>query len=196
MNLTYIDGATPIDPNELLGIIPSHFTLQSQLNEWEQANITEAELWLAKQKLNNPQKILSASFLLKLHKKMFNKTWRWAGQFRKSNKNIGIDWPHISHHLQLLLGDVSFQLQHASYMVEEVVARFHHRLVAIHLFANGNGRHARLSADVLLLSLNQPRFTWGKNSLSENSRIRKTYITALKAADNGNYEMLLDFVKT
>jgi Fic-DOC domain mobile mystery protein B len=195
VKFTYVYGATPLDLDELTGIIPSHLTLQSQLNEWEQANITDAELWLGKQKLHEPQKILSPTFLLRLHKHMFDCTWRWAGQFRKSNKNIGIEWSEISHHLQLLLGDVNFQIHHASYEKDEIVARFHHRLVSIQPFSNGNGRHARLSADVLLLSLKQPRFSWGKNSLLENNQTRKNYIHALRAADKGAYKLLIEFVR-
>jgi Fic-DOC domain mobile mystery protein B len=196
MEFTYAYGATPLDPNELYGIIPSHLTLQSQLNEWEQANIIDAELWLGKQKLHEPQKILSPTFILRLHKRMFDRTWRWAGQFRKSNKNIGIEWAEISSHLQLLLDDVSFQIHNASYKVDEIVTRFHHRLVSIHPFSNGNGRHARLASDALLLSLKSPRFSWGKNSLLENNQTRKNYIHALRTADKGDYNLLLKFVRT
>lgn len=126
---------------------------------------------------------------------MFNKTWRWAGKIRKSNKNIGIDWSHVSHDLEILLGDVIYQIKNSSYHQDEIAVRFHHRLVSIHVFANGNGRHARLSADALLISLHQPRFVWGRNYLTENTETRKNYIHALRLADRGNYESLLKFTK-
>jgi Fic-DOC domain mobile mystery protein B len=126
---------------------------------------------------------------------MFDRTWRWAGQFRKTNKNIGIEWPEISHHLHLLLGDVHFQIENTSYPYDEITTRFHHRLVAIHPFSNGNGRHARLAADALLLSLKQPRFSWGENLSIEPQQIRKNYIHALRAADKGDYELLLKFAR-
>ncbi|MCW5588367.1 MAG: mobile mystery protein B [Legionellales bacterium] len=192
----YPPGATPLDPDEANGLIPQHITTQGQLNEWEQVNILEAEKWLSWHRLEF-EAIVSQHFIKKLHQQMFAKTWRWAGEYRRSNKNIGVDWPMISVQLQLLLDDLIYQVNHNSYAIDETAARFHHRLVAIHAFANGNGRHARMMTDIILLSQQQPRFTWGRQeSLVQVSPIREHYIQALRAADKNNYAPLLNFVRS
>ena len=162
------------------------------MNEWEQLNILQGEAWADKQR----KEILSEAFVRQLHKQMFGDTWRWAGQFRKSDKNIGVDWLKISVELRKLLGDVAAQIEHTSYPPDEVAARFHHRLVAIHPFPNGNGRHARLMADLLAERLGQSRFTWGSRSLVDASATRQAYITALQAADARNYTPLLVFARS
>ncbi len=194
MQWHYPEGATPLDPDETAGLIPSHITTQAQLNEWEQNNILEAELWVA-QRGWTTELILEQSFIQQLHKKMFDKTWRWAGNFRKTDKNIGVDWRVIALQLRNTLEDVHYQIKNQSYALDEIVARFHHRVVAIHPFANGNGRHARLLTDALLLSLQRPRFTWGRKSLVENSQTRRQYLNALRTADKHSYKELLDFVR-
>lgn len=188
-------GATPLDADEADKLIPKHITTQGQLNEWEQANILETEKWINHQNFKVPQ-ITTMEFIKKLHQRMFSKTWRWAGQFRQSNKNIGVDWFSISVDLQVLIDDIQYQLENITYPTDELVARFHHRLVTIHPFANGNGRHARLMADIVLLSQGQQRFSWGSaKSLIESSPIRERYIAALHAADKMDYSLLLKFVR-
>ena len=154
MIFNYAPGATPLDPDEANGLIPKHITTQGQLNEWEQMNILDAEKWLRTQRFNIIQ-ISTNAFIKKLHQRMFDQTWRWAGQFRKSNKNIGVDWLHIPVNLKVLMDDLCYQLENNIYPLDELAVRFHHRLVVIHPFANGNGRHARLMADILLLSQNK-----------------------------------------
>lgn len=186
------NGNTPLDPDELLELIPQHIQTQSELNNTEQLNITIGELWLFKVKKTD---ILDISFLRKLHQRMFNKTWRWAGQFRKSNKNIGIEWLQIPTQLKLLLDDVKYWIKNNTYEVDEVAVRFHHKLVFIHPFVNGNGRHARLITDKLLVINGRPKFSWGIENLQKQGEIRSIYIAALRAADNGNYKPLLDFLK-
>lgn len=191
----YPPGATPLDPDEANGLIPAHITTQGQLNEWEQANLLEAETWVNRQNFNLIE-IATTSFSKKLHLRMFSKTWRWAGQFLKSNKNIGGDWLSISVDLKVLMDDMRYQIENKSYPMDELTARFHHRLVAIHPFPNGNGRHARLMADIVLLSQGLKRFSWGRaENLVESSPIRKRYIAALRAADRMNYKPLIDFVR-
>lgn len=192
MIITYSPGATPLDPDEINGLIPQFVKNQSQLNACEANNILEAEIWLTRKKFTI-EEILTISFLRKLHKKMFSKTWLWAGQLRNSNKNIGCDKFYIQHELKNLLDDVLCQIQHKTYHNHEIAARFHHRLVKIHLFSNGNGRHARLAADVLLRTLNEPIFKWG-GSFRNNSLIRERYIKALQSADRNDYEPLLNFL--
>jgi Fic-DOC domain mobile mystery protein B len=192
MHIDYPPGATPLDGDELASLIPGHITTQGELNEWEQANIVQGDQWARKQRKG----ILNEGFLRQLHKQMFGETWKWAGEFRKSDKNIGIDWPKISVELRKLLDDVHYQIEHASYPPDEIAVRFHHRLVAIHPFPNGNGRHARLMADLLAKRLGQSSFTWGSHSLVDTGTTRQAYIAALQAADARGYAPLLAFARS
>jgi Fic-DOC domain mobile mystery protein B len=192
VNLDYAPGATPLDPDELAGLIPGHIATQGELNEWEQQNIQVGDDWARKQRKD----ILSEDFLRQLHRRMFGETWRWAGEFRRSDKNIGVDWLHIGVELRKLLDDVGFQVEHGSYPSDEIAVRFHHRLVAIHPFANGNGRHARLMADLLVERLGRPRFTWGSVNLVDAGETRQRYIAALQAADAHDIAPLLAFARS
>ncbi|MSQ73240.1 MAG: mobile mystery protein B [Betaproteobacteria bacterium] len=185
-------GATPLDPDELASLIPGHITTQGELNEWEQLNILQGEAWARKQR----KEILNEAFVRELHRQMFGETWRWAGEFRKSDKNIGVDWLTIGVELKTLLEDVRYQIAHGSYPPDELAVRFHHRLVAIHPFPNGNGRHARMMADLLVQRLGQPRLTWGSRSPEDASDTRQRYIAALQAADARNYSPLLTFARS
>lgn len=191
----YIEGATLIDPDEAAGLIPKSIMLQSELNEWEQSNILEAEIWLFRQKMSI-DKFSSIEFMQKTHKKMFNKTWRWAGQFRLTNKNIGIDWHQIRLQLKNLCDDLIYQVTNKIYSTDEIAIRFHHRLVSIHCFANGNGRHARIMTDFLLHILGHRKFTWGNKDLVKATESRKSYIAALKEADLGKFDSLLSFAQS
>lgn len=194
MRLEYPTGATPLDPDEAAALLPAHITTQAQLNAWEQANIIEAERWAARQK---KQDLLDERFVRELHRRMFDKTWRWAGSFRNSNKNIGVDWPQISMQLRNLLEDVRYQLEHEVLPPDELAIRFHHRLVAIHPFPNGNGRHARLITDLLAQRLGRPRFSWGGGVPSvDDGDVRRRYIDALRAADRHDIGPLLDFARS
>lgn len=192
MRIDYPDGATPLIDEEIDKLIPTHITNRDQLNQWEQENIHKAQAWLAGKKKN----ILTEKNLLTLHKKMFDQTWKWAGQFRTSNKNIGVDKSIIAMELRKLIDDTLFQIEHNTYEFNEIAARFHHRLVQIHLFPNGNGRHARIATDYLLTTHHHKAFTWGKNNIVELSETRKRYITALKKADRGSYDDLFNFVRS
>lgn len=164
MILDYPPGATPLDLDEANGLIPQHITTQGQLNEWEQANILEAEKWIGRHRQLKQLDILTVDFIKKLHQIMFNKTWSWAGKFRQTNKNIGVDWVFVAVELKVLLDDINYQFKNNVYSVNELATRFHHRLVSIHPFSNGNGRHARMMTDIVLLSQDHPRFSWGKQS--------------------------------
>ncbi|MDZ4099100.1 MAG: mobile mystery protein B, partial [Methylophilaceae bacterium] len=136
------------------------------------------------------------AYLKQLHEKMFDRTWSWAGTFRYSDKNIGVDWTQISPRIYDLLKDVEYQIEHKSYEMVEIATRFHHRLVLIHPFPNGNGRHSRLMADLLLHRMGLERFTWGRVNLVNQSDTRNEYITALQEADRGDYQRLLKFVNS
>ena len=191
VSLDYPPGATPLDADELASLIPRHIIAQRELNEWEQLNIEQGETWARRQRKN----ILEEAFVRELHRQMFGETWNWAGSFRKSNKNIGVEWQQVGVKLRDLLNDARYQIDQATYPPDEIATRFHHRLVAIHLFPNGNGRHARTMADLLVQKLGQPRFSWGNKSLIEATEMRTRYIEALRAADSGNIKPLMIFVR-
>ncbi len=190
----YPEGATPLDTDELEGLKLKHITTRGELDRWEQENITAAIDWLERRRKGD---ILTEEFVLLLHEKMFGKVWIWAGSFRRSGKNIGVDWTRIGTELRYLLDDVRYWIEHKTYSSDETGVRFHHRLVAIHLFPNGNGRHARLITDVLMTEVlgGQP-FTWGNGDLQNMGDTRRKYIVALRAADNHEYAPLIEFVRS
>ncbi len=143
-------GATTLDPDETEGIRFKHVTTRSELDELEQANILEGLQWLRKQE--HPD-VLTEAFLCDLHKRLFGKVWKWAGNFRRTEKNIGIVPSQLAVQLRQLLDDTNYWIEHGTWSSKELAARFHHRLVYIHLFPNGNGRHARIMADAVLTKL-------------------------------------------
>jgi Fic-DOC domain mobile mystery protein B len=192
MKPEYPPGATPLDADELAQLIPRHITLQRELNELEEANILLAISWLGERRRGDP---LDEAFVHRVHKRMFSGVWRWAGTPRHSDKNIGAPWFDIPACLRTLLDDVRFQVQHATWEPRELAARYHHRLVAIHLYPNGNGRHARIMADLLMQQLTGHRLDWGTASLATPGERRAQYIAALQAADRGDYKPLLAFVR-
>ena len=186
------DGNTPLTAEERDALIPSYISLRHELNEVEQIGITEAEQWA----FSRSRDVLSEAFLKSLHHRMFGQVWRWAGQFRVSARNIGIDHWLITTELRQLLNDVRYWVEHVTYPPDEIAVRFHHRLVFIHPFPNGNGRHARLAADLLITRLGGARFTWGRTSLIEPGEARRRYIDALRAADEHDIGPLLAFARS
>lgn len=186
------DAATPLTPDERAQLIPTYITTRAQLNEAEQIGITEADRWAFRRKRD----VLDEAFLLGLHKRMLGGVWQWAGTFRNTERNIGIEAYRIGVELRTLIGDVKYWIEHNTYASDEIAVRFHHRLVAIHPFPNGNGRHARLAADILIVSLGGERFTWGSANLVEAAATRARYIAALKAADDHDIGPLLAFARS
>lgn len=189
----YPDGATPLDPDELDGLKFKHVSTRGELDQLEQAGITEGLKWLDKQK--NPD-VLSEAFVLELHKRLFGSVWKWAGTFRRTEKNIGVDPIQVAIQLRQLLDDAKYWVEHGTYAPKELAARFHHKLVFIHPFPNGNGRHARIMADAVLTKLlNQPAIDWaGGYRLEAMNERRDQYIAALRAADGHDMSALLEFV--
>jgi Fic-DOC domain mobile mystery protein B len=184
------DGATPIDPDEAEALLPAHIHTRSELNLWEQANILEAARW-AERARGSP---LSDTGLRELHRRMFVETWRWAGRYRTSDKNIGVHWPAISTEVRNLVDDGRHWLEHGTHELDEAVARLHHRLVKIHPFPNGNGRHARLWCDMVLRANGRPPFEWKSRDLDSDGEPRRAYIAALRAADGHDYGPLLELL--
>lgn len=186
------DGRTELTEEEREGLIPSYITLRSELNEAEQANILDAEEWAFARK----RYLLEEGFLNNLHKRMYGNVWRWAGRYRTSGKNIGIEAYRIPTELRQLLDDCRYWIKNRTYEPDEIAVRFHHRMVSIHCYPNGNGRHARLAADLLLKSMGQERFSWGGENLVDVGETRKHYIAALQAADEHDIGPLLEFVRS
>lgn len=186
------DAATPLTAEEREALIPTYVTLRRELNEVEQIGIADADRWAFARTRN----VLDEPFLKNLHKRMFGRVWRWAGAYRTTPRNIGIDAYRIMPELHQLLDDVRYWIDHATYPPDEIAVRFHHRLVFIHPFPNGNGRHARLAADLLALQLALPRFTWGSANLVEPQATRAAYVGALRAADGHDIEPLLTFARS
>lgn len=187
----YPEGATPLDPNEIDGLKFKHITTREQLDELEQANIESGLQWLARYRGD----VLKDRFAVTLHKRLFGDVWDWAGSFRKTGKNIGVDPIHIEVQLRSLMDDARFWVENETYPASEAAMRLHHRLVQIHPFPNGNGRHARIMADTMLTRVYRTDpFDWaGGHDLQKMNQRRATYIAALKAADQGDIVPLLSF---
>lgn len=193
VSIDYPDDATPLDPGEMEGLRYKHVTTRGELDHLEQVNIQNGLQWLARRKKIDA---LDEKFIRELHKRLFGEVWKWAGEFRKTEKNLGVDPLQISVQLRSLLDDVEYWIENVTYKPKEIGIRFHHRLVHIHLFPNGNGRHARILADTLLNRvLGEEPIDWvrGVDLQSMNER-RSEYITALGKADRGDYDPLFKFI--
>jgi Fic-DOC domain mobile mystery protein B len=186
------EAATPLSPEEMRDLIPSHIAFRRELNEAEQENIVRAEEWV----LARRRELLSEKFIRDLHRKMLGDVWRWAGEFRRSERNLGIPHWEIPAAVRQLLDEVRAWVEYRSYPADEIAVRFHHRLVQIHPFANGNGRHSRLMSDLLVMQLGEARFTWGRSSLREATALRQRYIAALREADNYDVRSLIEFARS
>lgn len=185
-------AGTLLTSEEREGLIPTYITTRAELNEAEQINIDDGVGWA----LARERDVLDEALLKQLHKRMYGQVWRWAGEYRKTEKNIGIDWWRIEPDLKALLDDTCYWVGNKTYPPDELAVRFHHRLVFIHPFPNGNGRHSRLAADMLVMKLGKPRFTWGGGSLVTVSELRNRYVAALQEADRHNIEPLLIFARS
>lgn len=194
MKLTYPEGATPLDADALAGLIPAIST-HGELNEFEAVNISDAVLWASRSR-NLRRDLMTIPMLQELHRRMFDRTWKWAGKFRTSDTNIGVHWPQIPSDVKNLCDDVGFQISNAVYTLDEMAVRFHYRLVATHPFPNGNGRHARLAADILVRREGGTPFSWGSASLARDSAPRHEYLDSLREADGGKFERLIRFARS
>jgi Fic-DOC domain mobile mystery protein B len=191
-SMDYPDGATPLDPNELGGLKHKHVTTRGELDELEQVNIESGLRWLTRQRGD----VLTDNFVITLHKRLFGDVWDWAGSFRTTGKNIGVDPVQIGVQLRQLIDDAKYWAEHDTYRPSEAAVRLHHRLVSIHPFPNGNGRHARILADAALDRIYKAKpIDWaGGHDLQKMNRRRDAYIVALKAADRGDIGPLMAFI--
>ena len=186
------DAATPLTPEETRDLIPAHIAYRRELNEAEQENIARAQEWA----LSRRRDLVSEKFVKDLHRRMFGDVWRWAGQYRKSERNIGVDPYRIAADVQQTVDDARFWVEHATYPPDEIAVRFSHRLVFIHPFPNGNGRLSRLAGDLLARRLGQSPFTWGRVSLVDGGAMRARYVEALRAADGHDIAPLVLFARS
>jgi Fic-DOC domain mobile mystery protein B len=189
------ESATPISAEELEGLIPRHITLRSELNEFEQRGVVAGTRWAFGRRRRD---LLTPRFVITLHRQMFRDVWRWAGTCRSTQKNIGVAPEQIQTQLKLALDDARYWIDNQTFSADEIGVRLHHRLVWIHPFANGNGRHARLMADLLVVQLGGARFSWGGADPLSQGDPRKAYIGALKAADKDRNDItaLLKFARS
>ena len=200
--LEYDEGQTPLDEDEKADLLIPSVMTRRDLDEVEQRNIEEAVRWtLQRRRKWVPNEVLTERFIRDVHIRMLGEVWKWAGQFRKSNKNIGVDKYLIGTELKRLLDDAQYWVEHRTYKEDEIAIRLKHRLVSIHCFANGNGRHSRLIADIMIEKLfGLSPFTWGakesQTDLVKAGSFRKAYIDALRQADGGNYGPLILFARS
>jgi Fic-DOC domain mobile mystery protein B len=186
------ENATPLPEAERADLIPTHISLRSELNELEQKNVAQAYTWAFGRK----RQVIDETFLKGLHRRMFNSVWRWAGEYRATERNLGVEPYRIQPELYQLIGDIRYAIQHKSYPSDELAVRFKHRLVSVHPFPNGNGRWSRLAGDLLIVQQGGERFTWGGANIQAEGEARKRYIDAIRAADNHDLEPLVRFARS
>jgi len=196
LDLTYHRGQTPIDEEEKDDLLIRTISTREELDEFEQANILEAIVWSVRI-THHLSTVLSVDFIKELHKRMFSHVWSWAGSFRKTNKNIGVDKYLIEQELHKLLDDCRFWIENRVYSEDEIAVRYKHRMVSIHPFPNGNGRHSRICGDILVTQvLHQEVFTWGGRDVNLSGEARNNYLSALSQADKGDMSQLIKFARS
>lgn len=196
LDLHYHGGQTPIDEEEKDDLLIRTISTREELDEFEQANILEAIDWSSR--INHEiNTVLSIGFIQELHKRMFSEVWSWAGSFRKTNKNIGVDKFLIAQDLYKLVDDCRFWIKNKSFSEDEIAVRFKYRMVSIHPFPNGNGRHSRICGNILVSQvLKQEVFTWGGMDLNNPGAARSKYLDALVQADRGIMLPLIEFARS
>ena len=197
-DLNSVPGNTPIHPDEAAKLIPN-LASKKELDEWERQNILEAQKWAFGSRVMKSRNPLDEIYLRELHRRMFGETWKWAGKYRTRDANLGCPFHEIRERIGILLGDAQFWIANKTFTLDEIAVRFHHRLVAqVHAFPNGNERHARMLADVIVQKNGGARFTWGRANLVEVGPTRNAYLSALRALDDNdnNIQLLLTFARS
>ncbi|MGG7036276.1 MAG: mobile mystery protein B [Flavobacterium sp.] len=195
LDLDYQQGQTPLEEEEKEGLLVKSISTMQELDEFEQLNIEKAIEWTIRNRFRT-DKILTEEFVKQVHRKMFGKVWKWAGDFRKTEKNIGVPWVKIGIELRQLLDDTKYWIENKTFPDDEIAIRFKHRIVKIHCFPNGNGRHSRIIADIIISNVfKKAIFSWGFQNRLQADEIRKNYINALQEADNENIKPLITFAR-
>jgi len=185
------DGHTELSDEDRFGLLPTYIATRGELFDAEQRNIAHALL----RRPPAAAALLDDAYLRGLHKAMFDQVWEWAGRYRIRETNIGVAFEQISSETRNLVDDTRAWVEHATYEPDEIAVRFHHRLVAIHPFPNGNGRHGRIAADYLIASLDGEPFTWGLRLDADTDELRAAYLHALGLADTSEFDGLLVFAR-
>jgi len=196
LDLHYEKGQTPIDEEELEDLLLPTISTRGELDEFEQSNIEKAIEWSLKISLSINE-VLSIDFIKELHSRMFSEVWGWAGSFRRSNKNIGVDKYLIGQELFKLTEDCKYWIVNKTYPEDEIAIRYKFRMVSIHPFPNGNGRHSRISGDILVSKvLKRPTFSWGGLDIGKEGETRSRYMKSLYSADQGDIIPLMEFARS
>ncbi len=196
LDIENVEGQTPLDEDEKDGLLIRTITTRGELDQLEQLNIEKAIIWLIRRNLRK-DRILSEKFVRELHTRMFGEVWDWAGTFRKTDKNLGVEWIHIGVELRKLIDTTCYLIDRKLYGHDEIAIRFKHRLVQIHCFPNGNGRHSRLMADIIVEKIfREEAFPWKRSILLKSDKIRREYINAIQQADQGIIRPLIDFARS
>ncbi len=185
------DGHTDLSDEDRFGLVPTYIATRGELNDAEQRNIARALL----RRPPSAAALLDDAYLRRLHRAMFDEVWEWAGRYRIRETNIGMAPEQISSEIRNLVEDTKARVKHGTCESDEIAVRFHHRLVAIHAFPNGNGRHGRIAADYLVTSLDGEPFSWGARLDDDTDELRTVYLDALRRADDGKIEELLIFAR-
>jgi Fic-DOC domain mobile mystery protein B len=190
------DDATPLSAEEQAALIPSLST-RAELNQLERLNINAARVWAMRARILRRPDLLSDGFARELHRRMFNQVWAWAGRYRTTEKNLGWEVPRLAEGVRNIFDDAKVWLEHSTYPLPEAAVRLHHRLVLIHPWSNGNGRHARLMADLVVAANGGKELTWGAGQdLVAAGEVRRRYIDAVRQADQGNIGPLVEFAQS
>lgn len=195
-DLNYMHGQTPLEEDEKEGLLIKTISTRQELDEMEQLNIESAIEWTLRRRFQKDE-VLSELFINGLHKRMYNQVWRWAGTYRKTDKNIGVDKLQIPVALRQLIDNCKYWIEEKLFSPDEIAIRFKHGIVKIHCYANGNGRHSRLIGDVIISHLLGGKvFTWGRDNLVKDGEVRKKYLEAVRAGDRGDFRLLLQFARS
>lgn len=190
-------GATPLSEEDIAGLKLANITTQGELNEAEAENIIRGQEWALRSRTAKLPEMLCDDYLLRLHKEMFGDVWKWAGKVREHDTNIGVPAHRIRTDLRQLYDEVRGWLEYRAYPPDETSIRLHYRIVTIHAFPNGNGRHARMLAHMAMVRhFGMKPLPWGGSLLRDADRKRKAYIDALAAADNRDFAPLLCFARS
>jgi Fic-DOC domain mobile mystery protein B len=190
------EGATTLSPEERDGLLQTWITNRADLNKAEAQNILDGTVWARRRRGTDAADLMNEEYAKALHKQMFGDVWNWAGKYRERETNLGVKPYLISTEVPALFNDANYWLKHKTYEPDELAIRLHHRLVFIHPFPNGNGRHTRLMADLLLERLGCAPFTWGGQRLTPDSQLRTMYMAALDAADSHDIRPLINFARS
>jgi Fic-DOC domain mobile mystery protein B len=184
-----LPGETPID--DVSGLKIKGIRTRKELNILEAENIRNVVVKYLAVKPSRRTARFDVAWARRLHKEMFGDVWKWAGQFRTEDLNIGVAWHQVETSLQNLLDDLKCWLQHGTGLLDQAVM-LHHRAVQIHPFRNGNGRWARMLANIWLRRHDHPPTEWPEETVGAQSTIRDEYIKAIRLADEGDYGPLME----